>query len=466
MNWPYILGYLIIQFLLGVYLTRFVKSEGDFFLAGRRIPTFAIVFSIFATWFGAETCIGSSAAVFAQGLAGSKAEPLGYGLCLFLLGILIAPKLWNEKYTTLGDFFKDRYSTSTEKIAVWILAPSSLIWAAAQIKAFGHVISSTTPLEVDVAISVATIFVILYTLMGGLLGDIVTDVIQGGILAITLLILFFFAIYSGGGVSETLLKISPEKLTFISSEESLWSRLDSWLIPIFGSLIAQELIARVLSCNGKKQAVKSSYGGMGLYLFFGSIPVVLGLIGDKFPLSFTESEEFLPTLAQTILPSWLYILFIGALISAILSTIDSILLAISALISHNFILPTFNITDPKKKLLSARIVLVVSGIIAYFIAVRGQSVYHMVEAASSFGSTGIVVITIGGLYTKTLNAKYANFCLILGLVFSVLFDYILNLNVTFSLSLILIASFYTVATFYFKFIKNPESIDPEELATS
>ncbi len=437
--------YLILQVLLGIYLTKYVTNESDFFLAGRKLPTFAIAFSIFATWFGAETCIGSSSAVFQEGLSGSKAEPIGYGLCLFFTGLILAPRLWNEKYTTLGDFFKSRYGQSTEKLATWILLPSSIIWAAAQVRAFGQVISLIGGIDINLAITISTTFVILYTLMGGLLGDIITDVIQGAILGIGLLLVFFLALNHLPLGTMSLGELIPsEKLTFISESETIWDRLDSWMIPILGSLVAQELISRVLAAKNSAQAVKSTYAGMGLYLFFGSIPIVLGLLGHHFNLTLDDPELFLPTIAKQLLPQWAYIIFAGALISAILSTIDSILLASSALVSHNFLLPTFKIEDPKSKLLCARLTLVVSGIISYIIALFGDSIYEMVELASSFGTTGILIITIGGLYLKNPGAISANVTLILGLVFSIIFEFFIKIPSHFTLSILILLILYLV----------------------
>lgn len=448
-EWVFIVLYLLIQVFISLYLTRFIKTESDFFLGGRNVPVFALAFSIFATWFGAETCIGSSGAVFAEGLSGSKAEPLGYGMCLMLMALFIAPRLWNEKYTTLGDFFKERFGNSTEMVAVWILIPSSVIWAAAQVRAFGQVIATTSPLDVNMGIIVATIFVIGYTFLGGLLGDIVTDVLQGVILGISLIFILFFSLGHIGGFEKAISAIPLEKLSLIGENETIWERIDSWLIPIFGSLIAQELIARVLAAKNKSAAVRSSWWGTALYLVFGSIPVFLGLIGSQFGFEIQDQEQFLPTLAKSVLPTVLYLVFAGALISAILSTIDSILLAISALLSHSFIIPTFNITDPKKKLLSARLVIVFTGILCYFLAINSESVYDMVEAASSFGTTGIVVVTLIGLFSKWGNAIVANISLVSGIISSLVFEYFFEVPAPF-LTALLIASFaYVVSMFIF-----------------
>ncbi len=86
MTWTFLLTYLALQLALGVYLSRHIASEDDYFVGWRRLGTFVVAFSLFATWFGAETCLGSSGAIYEQGLSGARADPFGYSLCLLLLG--------------------------------------------------------------------------------------------------------------------------------------------------------------------------------------------------------------------------------------------------------------------------------------------------------------------------------------------------------------------------------------------
>lgn len=89
--WLFIIVYLLLQVLIGYLVSRSIRSEGDYFLGGRRLGGLLVSFSRFATWFGAETCIGSSAAVYERGLSGSRADPFGYSACLLLLGLLLWP---------------------------------------------------------------------------------------------------------------------------------------------------------------------------------------------------------------------------------------------------------------------------------------------------------------------------------------------------------------------------------------
>ena len=170
-----ILGYLVVQFGIGVWASRRVKDEADYLLAGRSLGYPLATFSFFATWFGAETVMGSAGTAYASGVSLANAEPFGYGLCLVGMGLIFARPLWRRQLTTLADLFRTRYSHRVERVAAAILIPSSILWAAAQLRALGHVLSLAGTFDLDTAIGVATAFTILYTTFGGFLADAVTD---------------------------------------------------------------------------------------------------------------------------------------------------------------------------------------------------------------------------------------------------------------------------------------------------
>ncbi len=137
-----ILAYILLQLLLGVLVSRKIRNETDFLLAGRRLGFVLATFSIFATWFGAESCVGTAGAAYEDGLAGVTADPFGYTICLLLMGLVFAVPLWKMKLTTIADFFRHRYSISAERLTALLMVPTSLLWVAAQIRAFGQVLSA------------------------------------------------------------------------------------------------------------------------------------------------------------------------------------------------------------------------------------------------------------------------------------------------------------------------------------
>lgn len=408
MNLFWILVYLGIQLLVVAWVSRRIRSEKDFFLAGRQLPTWLLAFSLFATWFGAETVIGTSAAVYQNGLAGSRADPFGYSLCLVFLGLFLARKLWEGNYTTLADFFRQRFGPQTEKLAIWIIVPSTLLWGAAQMRAFGQIVSNITTWDLSVTLWLAFGFVTLYTLLGGLLGDIITDLIQGLLIALGLLALLWQVLPSNHTFFDLLHSLPAERLHMTLSGESVWQRLDRWAIPILGSLVAQELVARTMAARSARVAQQSAYFSAAIYLLFGSIPVIIGLFGPQWIQLKGHPENFIMELAKSTFSPALFIIFSGSVISAILATIDSILLSCSALISHNAIVPWLGLTTEKAKVRSARLVIVIAALICILLALTSESVYSLVQNASSLGTAGLLVITLLGLHShwgKEISAK-------------------------------------------------------------
>ncbi len=415
--------YLGFQFLIGLWVSRRIQDDQDYFLAGRNLNVGMASFSIFATWFGAETCIGSSAAVFGGGLAESRAEPFGYAVCLFLVAILFASPLWRRKLTTIGDLFRKRFSPSVEKFAVIILIGSSMIWAAAQIRAFGQILAVISPIDPNLGIALAAGIVIAYTFLGGLLGDVITDTAQGFILIIGLVFLFVLTLGELGGVGEALSQLKPERLSLAGPDESWLSRLNAWTIPIVGSLFTQELLTRIFASKTKSVARRATvFAGMG-YLALGLIPVTLGLLGPQILATLPEQDQFLPTLARQILPDVLFVIFIGALISAILSTVDSTLLSASAFVANNLLHRRYEASDGKGRLRMARASIVGAGVIAFILAVYADGIYDLVVAASEFGTAGTVTLTLAALWLPRLgSARVAMAALVLGVITSPIYD--------------------------------------------
>ena len=168
MNWE-IFGitlYVLIMLYIGVWVSRKVKTENDYFLGGRSLGPGLATFSIFATWFGAETCIGTSGSVYSGGLSSIHADPLGYTVCLLVMAFFFTKVLWNKKITTIPDLFRERFSPATEKLTAILMIPGSIIWAGAQVRALGQIIHSNTDIGVTVAVTAAASVVLYIQCLG------------------------------------------------------------------------------------------------------------------------------------------------------------------------------------------------------------------------------------------------------------------------------------------------------------
>jgi Na+/proline symporter len=417
---PVLIGigvYLVVQFVVGMLVSRSIANEADYLVAGRRLGVVLASFSIYATWFGAETIVGAAGAIYSDGLSGGSADPFGYAACLVVLGVFVAAPLWRRQYTTLGDMFRQRYSVGVERFAVLLMVPTSVLWAAAQIRAFGQVVSASSDLEVEIAIGAGALLVVIYTMAGGLLADVVTDFIQGIAIIIGLLVLLIVIGNANGGLAELPALVDPSRLALFSTERvTPLEILEAWAVPICGSLLAAELLSRILGCNSAATARNATLLGAGLYLVIGLIPVAIGLAGPALIPGLEEPEQVVAALAQQHLSTFLYVLFAGAVISAILSTVNSCLLAAAGLVSHNLIVPLKPQIDEAGKVLAARVGVVAFGAAAYGLALGAEGIYELVATASAFGSAGIFVVGLLGLFTRIGGAASAHAALAAGMI--------------------------------------------------
>ncbi|MGB5695828.1 MAG: sodium:solute symporter family protein [Polyangiales bacterium] len=430
-----ILGFVLIQLGIGYWASRRVADEDDYLVAGRRLGPWVAGFSLFVTWFGAESILGSSAAIRDGGLAGGRADPFGYALSLLLFGVFFAARLWRTGSMTLADVYRSRFGRTAERVAAFVLIPPSVLWSAAQIRALGQILSFQTPLGLEAAIVLSAVIAVLYTYLGGLLGDVWTDVLQGLLVIVGLCATLLALVDHFGGWGESFARIEPAQLRLVAEDESVLARINIWFVPVIGALIAQESVSRALGCRDAPTAKRAALLASGFYLALGAVPVMLGLLGAHYPLPLVHGEDFLPELARHTLAPFVYVLFVGAIVSVILSTIDSSLLAIGALAAHNLFGDSTASTGDHRRLRSARLFVIVSGFLACLIALSAESIYALVLEADSLGTAGIAVITIAALFTRVGGPISASATLVVALASSAIAKYVFEYEAPFVFSL-------------------------------
>jgi SSS family solute:Na+ symporter len=410
-----ILAYVTVQIAIGVVVSRRIKTEDDYLVAGRRLGPLLATVSIFATWFGAETCVGATGSLYADGLGAHSVEPFAYGICLVAMGLVFARPMWRAGVTTLADLFRTRFGPSVETTAAVVLIPTSLFWAAAQVRAFGQVLATSAGVDVATGVAVAAAIAIVYTMCGGLLADVFTDLIQGAALVIGLVVVFVAVIASAGGTQEALellAKTPPERPT--TDPLPLLDTLESWALPILGSVTAQEVISRSLAARSATVARSAAIVGGVAYLVVGLIPVSIGLLAAHTTPGVDDSDQVLATIAAAHLPTFGYVLFAGALISAILSTVDSALLAASSILSRNVLLAGRKEVPQATRIRTARLAVLGFGVVAWMLAHDAERVFDLIENASGFGSAGVLVVTCFGLFTRIGGTAAAILSLVAG----------------------------------------------------
>ena len=135
----FVVLYLLASIAIGLIAASRVKNTRDYANAGRSLPLYIVVATVFATWFGSEAVLGIPATFVKDGLGGIIEDPFGASMCLILVGLFSARKLYRMNLLTIGDYYRQRYSRSVEIIVSLCIVVSYLGWVSAQITALGLV---------------------------------------------------------------------------------------------------------------------------------------------------------------------------------------------------------------------------------------------------------------------------------------------------------------------------------------
>lgn len=198
----------------------------------------------------------------------------------------------------------------------------------------------------------------------------------------------------------------------------------------------------MLAARSATVARRSSLLASLMYISIGMIPLFIGLVGYHVMPGLQDPEQILPRMAQFHFHKYLYIIFAGALVSAILSTVDSALLASSALLNHNLIFNFYPNLNDKTKLIADRIGVFLLGISSYILALHAEGIYSLVKEASAFGSAGVFVIYIIGMYSKKTSVPAAVITLVTGACTYFIGKFFIHFEYSFLLSMVISASSY------------------------
>lgn len=389
-------------------------------LAGRSLPIMLSSAALFATWFGSETVFGASAEFLEGGLYAVIEDPFGAALCLLLFGLFFARKLYNMNLLTLGDYFKQRFGPRTELIASVFLAPPYVGYIAAQLVAMGLILNVVAGIDVWLGVVISSVVVTFYTFIGGMWAISVTDFIQSIIIVSGLLVLSFVLAEEAGGVATVLSEVHPENYKFLPAFEwkEITAYIAAWSVLGLGSIPSQDVFQRVMSSGSVKIAVRSCFIAAGLYLTVAMLPLFISLCAKHLYADQLQGDAqlALPQMVLMHAAMPIQILFFGSLLSAIMSTTSSAILAPASIVSENLIKPLMKFSLTDLQLLNVtRLCILVFSVIATIMACYRENIYELVSESSILSLVSLFAPLTFGLYWNRANAFGAIAAMVTGL---------------------------------------------------
>jgi len=423
--------YLLVTIAIGLWAARRVHNSRDYVIAGRSLPLYMSVTTVFATWFGAETVLGVSATFLKDGMGGIVADPFGFSFCLVLVALFFARAFYRLNLLTIGDFYRKRYNKPVEVATSVCITLSYLGWTSAQFTALGFVFHALSggaiPLGWGIALGAGVVLV--YTFLGGMWSIAFTDLFQTVIIVIGLLYLAFLLGGMAGGFDAVLVHAAQaEKLHFWPRLEAkeVFAFVAAFLTAALGSIPQQDVFQRVTSAKDADTAVRGSLIGGVAYFFMAFVPIFLAysallidpkmvqplLAGDQ-----NENQLILPNLILGHTPMFAQVMFFGALLSAIMSSASAALLAPTSLFTENVLRPFVPHMSDRQFLLTMRLVLVIFTLAVLVFALQSNaSIYQMVQNTYKVTLVSAFVPLVMGLFWKRATTAGALLSVVLGLV--------------------------------------------------
>jgi SSS family transporter len=423
--------YLLVTIGIGWYAARRVHNATDYLVAGRSLPLYMNMATVFATWFGAETVLAVSSTFLKDGLGGVAADPFGASACLVIVALVFARRFYRLNLLTIGDFYKKRYNRTVEIGTGVAITLSYLGWASANLMALGICFNvlSRGDISLEQGIMLGAAVVLVYLIIGGMWAIALTDLFQTVIIVAGLLYIAVLLGGEAGGFAKVFATAAGEgKFVVLPSFEAkdVIALFAAFVTMALGSIAQQDVFQRVTSAKDEKTAMRGTLFGGIAYLIFAFVPMFIAvsafLIDREMVAKALESEgnEFqliLPTLILNHTPLFAQVLFFGALLSAILSTSSGALLAPTAIFTENILKPLLGGRMPDRQLLvTSRVMLVVfTGATMLFALNSESSMYEMVQNAYKVTLVAAFTPLAFGMFWRGATPQGAAVSIVFGL---------------------------------------------------
>ena len=403
-------GYVVFLLVLSIYATGKVANEADYVVAGRRLPLFLAWGTLIATWFGAASMFAAAEKARAEGLLGVVLDPFACAGTLVLAGIFFARPLWKMELFTMADFYRAKYGKAAEVVGALIQVPSYFSWIALQYTALAKILELYFGIPLMTGILVVAGVTLVYTMIGGMWSVTLTDTVQiviglAGLVVLVAATLSQPALGAGdpfrglGVLFSRVAETHPDHLRFIPSELSLAAILPwlaAWVTGLFGNIPGQDLQQRVFASKCPDTAMNACILAGVLYLVFGLMPVILGLAslvthpdGAIDPVGFLAGEY---------LSTGMLVVFVVAVMSMVVSTATSAVLAPATILGHNLLSRVPGLDG--NGLLRDRICVVLISLGGIAMTLPGKSLMELLDVALSIQLVALFVPVAMGIYGR------------------------------------------------------------------
>lgn len=404
----------------GVTALRRTAGEADYFVSGRRVGAWVGGASLAATQMSAGTFVGVVAAHYLTGASYIWIWS-GIWVAYLMLALWIGPRL--RRYSaernryTIPELIEDRFGTGFGRgLVAVLLVLSYLVFISAQYQAGGVIVETVFGVPFEYGVLAIMVLVVLYAAVGGMTAVMRTDFVQQVVMAAGVVIGVPFVVGAAGGWDALASGLSQVEGGFTGWGQGFQDILGFFVAFGLQQLVAPSYIIRFYTMRDDATARRA----VPVALFFNLVVATsVGIIGMTMRVLYPDlanADAASTIFASEVLPPILGALLLTAVIAAVMSTVDSVLLVGTAAISHDLY---HRLLAPRasqgSRMRVNRAVTVALGAIPVLLTLREFAiVIFVVLAFSSLLVSTVFAPIVGGLYWRRATAAGAIVSMIAG----------------------------------------------------
>ena len=429
-------AYLLLTLLLAVWVQRRAKSGAsrniveEYFIGGRSMGGFVLAMTIIASYTSASSFVGGPGVAYSLGLAWVLLAMIQVPTTFLTLGVLgkrfaiIGRRLGA---VTITDFLYARYRSDV----VVILCSMALLvfFAASMVAQFiggARLFQAVTGYPYEVGLILFGVTVVVYTAVGGFRAVVLTDALQGVVMVVASVVVFMAVLEAGGGMEQsiqTLKAIDPGLITPSGAGGQVPAPMlfSFWVLVGLGILGLPQTTQRCFGYKDSRSMHNAMVMGTLIIGFLLLFMHLAGVLGRAVMPGLSSGDLIIPSLILEFLPPFWAGVFVAGPLAAIMSTVDTMLLLVSAAIIKDLYIRYSLKNDasrisPKKLSRMSFGCTVAAGLLVFTASFNPPELLVWINLFA-FGGLEAVFLwpIILGLYWKRANAAGAVFSILIGL---------------------------------------------------
>ena len=416
----FVIVYLVALMGVGALKARSIKNQEDFSLAGRGLSTFVLVGTLLATWIGTGSIFSNAQKTFNVGTA-AFLIPISGGVGIIALYFL-AQRIRRFGQFTIQDILEARFGVAARVMGTVTIVLAYVIIVSYQYRAGAAVLGYIWPeLSATYATCMVALFVIAYTALAGMYSVAYTDVANGILMTVGILLALPILFEQAGGVKGVQAALTAPELDTFGHFSIV--QLLSILLPAFLMLISDaNMYQRFFSAKTPKDAKRSAAWMLVGVLFMELAIIAVALLGKALVQSeqLTTPENpahIIVHIAFNSLPPFLGAMLVGTIVAIVVSTADSYLLSPSTSVVRDvyqrFIRPN---AEEQNIVFTSRIVVLILGLIALGLAFTSDEFFHIALFAYTIYGAGITPALFAAFFWKRATGAGALSSMITGVL--------------------------------------------------